>query len=238
MKNIIKYTIIIALLLVGINVTAQNPPHIQDAKRCNNFGIGYDSYRNNILWGRTSLSFIPFLKNRTDSRVDFGETNAHISDTLGNLLFYTNGVMIADKTHQVMQGCDTLNPGLYATNQYTDGWGYRAPQGAVILPKPNNPNEYYVFHIRIHGDYVGEGLYYTAVDMSGNNGLGGVTSLRNPIFQGDSMCLRLNVCRHANGRDWWLIAKRYRSDTYLKILIDPQGVHNLGWQVSPTAYSS
>ncbi|MBK6640365.1 MAG: hypothetical protein IPG39_03600 [Bacteroidetes bacterium] len=35
---------------------------------------------------------------------------------------------------------------------------------------------------------------------------------------------RLTTCKHANGRDWWLISHKYRSNIYYKFLITPDTI--------------
>jgi len=58
-------------------------------------------------------------------------SSAAISDTDGNLLFYTNGRYIWNKNHQQMEG------------GYAYFWG--GTQSAIIFPKPQTDNIYYVF---------------------------------------------------------------------------------------------
>jgi hypothetical protein len=40
--------------------------------------------------------------------------------------------------------------------------------------------------------------------MTLDNGLGAVVSKNNILFS-DSLTMNLFACRHANGRDWWLM---------------------------------
>lgn len=65
-----------------------------------------------------------------DTGMDFNFTDASICDAEGNLLFYTNGIYIADATHDVMENGDSINnAGL--TYLYEDT-GLPVPQGALI----------------------------------------------------------------------------------------------------------
>jgi hypothetical protein len=227
-----KTILIIYFVLLTQITFAQSPPHIQDAKRCNNWGMGYGGNSNPAFITRTSLKIIPFQQKARSTQVDFWETNSHISDTLGNLLFYTNGIMIADTTHHNLMGSDTLNPGYWASN-WIDG--YRLSQGTLILPFPNQPNLYYVFHTRTPNNTaysLAEGIYYTIVDMNGNNGLGEVVSLRNPIIQNSVFSPRITACRHANGRDWWILIRALNTDAYATMLLSPQGVSSPVWHTA------
>ena len=65
--------------------------------------------------------------------MEFNHTHANISDAQGNLLFYTNGVFIADATNDTMQNGSGINPGAYS-NLVPDG--HLLPQSALILKKP------------------------------------------------------------------------------------------------------
>ena len=160
--------------------------------------------------------------------------SATIIDSLGNLVCYTNGVFLYDRNNVRMR-YDTLNPGYYARGQYPSIC-YNFPQTALILAKPNNPNEYYLFHERIadpsnFNGYFGEGFYYTVVDARLRNGLGGVRSWRNLIVRDTLEVCKINAVRHANGRDWWITAWHIGLDKYRLCLLDPTGVHDLGWKV-------
>lgn len=63
-----------------------------------------------------------------------------ISDTDGNLLFYTDGRTVWDRNHQVMPNGDYFNgTGLLGDPSST--------QSGIIIPKKNNPNIYYVFTV-------------------------------------------------------------------------------------------
>ena len=109
-------------------------------------------------------------------------TVASICDSSGNLLFYTNGAWIANYTHEMMENGDSLNPGVITWQSY-DG-GLRVAQSHIILPMPDHPGRYYLFHERLE-DHPVLGLavnpcYYSLIDMNANNGLGKV--LEKNIF--------------------------------------------------------
>ncbi len=78
-----------------------------------------------------------------DREIDFFRTNANITDTAGNLLFSTNGAYIANATGDTMLNGAGLNPAWY-TSLYPNG--LHIGQGSLILPKPDHPGTYYLFH--------------------------------------------------------------------------------------------
>jgi Secretion system C-terminal sorting domain len=146
---------------------------------------------------------------------------ASISDTNGNLLFYCynttgltdyGGIIINYINDTIQNGSGLDGQSFY--NQF------------VIVPFPSVTNKYYIFH---SGAYSSNGLYYSIVDMSQNNGLGSVIQKNvslNITRVGD--CLQ--AIKHANGRDWWMMAK-YSSQVapnqynrFYVFLISPLGI--------------
>jgi gliding motility-associated-like protein len=115
----------------------------------------------------------------TDGRLNTLEGCASISDRSGNLLFYTDGVTVFNRNHQVMANGSGLHGDFSST------------QSAIILPKPNDPNIYYIFtvdephHLNADGDSqtfdpqgddVNHGLNYSVVDMRLSGGNGAIVS--------------------------------------------------------------
>ena len=150
-------------------------------------------------------------------------TNASISDSLGNLLFYTNGCYIANAEHEMMENGDSLNPGQVHEDQCDHG--YTAREGVLIIPKPGSLTEFFLFHLREvytteNGFSVrGIPLYYTTVDMTYNNGLGKVTQ-KNQILINDTIQIgNLNAIRHENGTDWWVINLHEEDGAFYSLLV-------------------
>ena len=157
--------------------------------------------------------------------MSFFITNASISDTAGNLLFYTNGNYIDNSIYSRMSNSTAFNPSLTADTTL----GLNMPQGVIIIPKPGNQFQYYVFHINyeyffLNGDHFQPlELRYTLVDMRMNNGRGDVDTNYKTIKVIDDTLGngRLAACKHANGRDWWIISHQYNSNLFYKVLVTP-----------------
>ncbi|MCB9338864.1 MAG: hypothetical protein H6577_12115 [Lewinellaceae bacterium] len=153
-----------------------------------------------------------------DRELNMGATMASICDSTGNLLFYTNGIQIANFEHQIMENGDSLNPGSIANANYTQG--YTLVQSEVILPMPGNSNLYYLFHLRIdHNNIVGlyrNTLFYSKVDMNANNGRGKMAE-KNQVMLDVTDERRfgiLTAVKHANGRDWWIWVTEHGLNNY------------------------
>ena len=188
--------------------------------------------------------FYPNSPNRRHFAIDFNEeppatyqedrelnidaTVASMCDSTGNLLFYTNGIQIANFDHEVMENGDSLNPGSIANSWYNSG--YPAVQSEIILPWPNQINKYFLFHLAV--EYVQSMglsrtvLYSTLVDMAANGGAGAVLekniALHEPVGRRFGI---LSAAKHANGRDWWIFVTERSYNNYFCFLLDPEGVH-------------
>jgi hypothetical protein len=53
--------------------------------------------------------------------MEFKGTVVNVTDSLGQLLFYSNGAWIANRNHQQMLNGDSLNPSFYTNNNYVRG---------------------------------------------------------------------------------------------------------------------
>jgi len=71
-------------------------------------------------------------------------------------------------------------------------------------------------------------LTAAVIDMSKNNGLGRVVNRKIPVVHDTLILGNLQAVRHANGGDWWIINFKRGSNKYYRVLIDPEGIHNLG----------
>ena len=99
-----------------------------------------------------------------DGQLNTFEGCATISDSFGNLLFYTDGITVYTKNHLVMEN---------GTNLYGDP---SSTQSAIIVPKPQDPDKLYIFTVDTsvsEGD-PNFGLNYSLVDMTLNDGNGAV----------------------------------------------------------------
>jgi hypothetical protein len=161
--------------------------------------------------------------------VNYQRTVANICDQGGSLLFSTNGLIVANALGDTMLNGSGLNPGNYADNS---PYGLLIVQGALILPRPDAPSEYYIFHMTVDDEVVinAEQLYLTTIDMSLDGGLGGVVSKNQVILSDDLNLGYLTAVRHANGRDWWIFCHKLNTNLYYRWLATPQGVSLDGTQ--------
>jgi len=164
----------------------------------------------------------------TSAEMSFLSTNACISDQNGQLLFYTNGISVRNGSHQIMTNGSNIGD-----NDDPDIGVVGLPmiQGALILPFPEHPHQYVLFHqaMFVEGDYLGaRPLYYSVIDMSSQGGAGAVVQ-NSAILSNDTLEYgKMAATRHANGRDWWVAVPRLSDGSLFMYLLGPDGVTNTG----------
>ncbi len=194
------------------------------AQKENNIWVG----GNNV--GIDFNSGSPVVFDRTDND-RFWRTNTSICDKDGNLLFYSNGYRVYNRHFQIMQGGNDLNIGDY------ESWGYNllsVDDGAAIIPIPGDSNKYYLFHTDLNlinfdtfqNQLMPTHLFYDVIDMNLDGGLGGIVSgQKDLIILSDTLTLDgFKIIKHANGRDYWLVTHEAGNKSYLRFLIDVNGI--------------
>jgi hypothetical protein len=224
-----KYFLLL-ILLYPFLVFSQNPKHDYV------WLFGYDSNPDTTFFGGTKIDFNGgqpdiFYENR---EMEFDITDASICDIAGNLLFYTNGIYIANAEDEVMENGDGLNPDIF-TYSWVD-IGYPLYQGALILPHPDSSHLYYLIHEeRTGANFEGHltlipHVLCTKVDMTLDNGLGAVTE-KNQVILTDTLDYgKITSTKHANGKDWWILIPEFESNAYYRLLLTSEGVEVVGKQ--------
>lgn len=195
------------------------------AQGLNNLWMGGYGSQWGLPWGSTNIDFGSGSANiyYVDREMDFARTAANITDSNGNLLFSTNGYYIADAFGDTMQNGTGLNPSWY-TSLYPDG--LHLSQADLILPKPDDPDIFYLFHGTVDDppNLTAQYLYLTIIDMSQNGGLGTVTNKNEVLISDDLNIGRITSVRHANGQDWWVFCHKANSSEYYRLLVTPNGI--------------
>ena len=170
----------------------------QDYKRTQNWYFG-DS---------AGLSFATDPPTPLSGALKTWEGCSVISDTSGNLLFYTNGIKVWNKNHQVMENGDSLNAHQSST------------QATLIVPWPENDSLFYVFTTDAVGQF--NGLQYSLVNIKENSGLGKV--IKKNILLQTPVSEKLAGTKHLNGKDYWLVARGYTNNNFYSYLINKNGL--------------
>ena len=145
----------------------------------------------------------------TDGQLVTQEGCATIADTTGKLLFYTDGITIYNRVHQIMSN----GSGLMGHSSTT--------QSATIVPKPGSSSLFYVFTIDASAGV--NGFRYSIVDISLDGGLGAVTTDKNVLIYTPS-CEKISIVKHANNKDFWIITHGFDSDLFYVHLLTSSGL--------------
>ncbi len=176
--------------------------------------------------GGINIDFSSGLRNiyTTPRNLNFLTTSLTHCNEMGNVLFYSNGVYIANALNDTMMNGSGLSPSYY-TNVV--GWnGLFIPQAALAIPWPDSPSKYFLFHNTVDDSVAYSYIqYYTEIDMSLDGGLGAVVSKNNVLVSDTLMYGHLTAVKHANGRDWWVVFHGGKNDRYYIYLIDPRGIN-------------
>lgn len=148
-----------------------------------------------------------------DSSLDSNNIGtASISDCNGTLLFYTNGLSVYTRNHQLMDGATNLIFG----NNFNN---------VTIIKKPGNNNLYYIITFNNKGemsevDYYG--VYYHIVDMDQNAGYGKI--IQKNIMLTVNGSYKLAVAKKKDSEEIWLISFNFSDKQFDVYLITETGV--------------
>jgi gliding motility-associated-like protein len=145
------------------------------------------------------------------------ESSSVASDEDGKLLFYSNGVTIWNKNHQVMPN----GSGLLGHNSTTQ---------TLIVPQPGSNTIFYVFTASPQGagescdqEYLAKpGFRFSIVDLSKENGLGDVTE-KNMLLT-SSTTEKIAATIHRNGKDIWIVMHEVGTNIFHAYLLSARGL--------------
>ncbi len=164
-----------------------------------------------------------------------GYSSASISDAAGNLQFYyatsfsssfNNPDSIYNRNHQAMPN--------------GHGFNSQANNNNLIIPWPGQ-QKYYLFAgiIEIFSSRFINKNGYSVIDITLNNGLGDVTSVKN-VALNDSSFYAMAAVKHRNNRDYWVIYQKNPVGAFYSYLISPAGLDTVpvisNVQINPPSY--
>ncbi|PWH83021.1 hypothetical protein DIS18_00240 [Algibacter marinivivus] len=152
-----------------------------------------------------------------NGKINTREGCASISDSNGQLLFYTDGTTVYNNSHNIMANGD----GLLGDESST--------QSAIVVPKPNDSDIYYIF--TVGSNQTDTGLNYSIVDVSANVGDGEVRNKNTNLL---SQCAEKisAVVKDCDTKSIWVITLANSSgigstnfDTFFAYEINDLGVN-------------
>ncbi|HZV70212.1 MAG TPA: T9SS type A sorting domain-containing protein [Saprospiraceae bacterium] len=149
------------------------------------------------------------------------EADAILSSSNGKLMAYSNGCNILNSQHSVMVRGDSIAYGYIWEDHCL--FGYPGTQNRLLIPWPGDTTRAILFHMKTDDNFVTNYLLFSILDFNEKNPLGQVVEkdhfLADAKFSG-----LITACKHANGRDWWIIMPEGKTNRFFIILLDPSGV--------------
>jgi len=165
----------------------------------------------------------------SDSRMATYEASTIVSDSAGNLLFYSNGELAWDRNHDLMAGLLPFNINrLLGSNSETQ---------ILSLEHPGQEGRFYIFYMETV-DNVNNNpaldtnriFFFAVMDINAYGGLGDVVSKNNPLFAKSTE--KVAATRHCNGEDWWIVTQSSGSNQFWVWLLTQNGL-----SLNPQIYS-
>lgn len=190
-----KKKLIIAFLILSTQIYSQNSGNIWYFGE--NAGLNFSTNPPTVL---------------TDGLTFCREGVATVSDSSGLLVFYTDGVTVWNKNHAVMNNGNNLQGHTSSTHS------------ATVVKQPGTNSNYYIFTTP-DKDVSSTGFRYTVVDMSLNNGLGGVvTGAKNILIDNNTS---EKVCILQIHKDTaWIIHHQWNNNTFNAYPLTSQGLQS------------
>jgi gliding motility-associated-like protein len=149
---------------------------------------------------------------------------AVMADSNGNVLFYTDGNKVYDRSAHVMPNGDGLHGFV----------GYTMP--VLIVPKPGSDSIYYIFTTHRPKQNANDpqtvyGLEYNEVNMNRNGGLGDITR-KNKVLLDPEVSSKLTAAKNSNGTDYWVVAHKFNSSEFCSFAVTSNGVDTNNYKSS------
>ena len=169
-----------------------------------------------VIGEYAGLDFNPGEPVVFSSQVNTRFSPVSISDrTTGELLFYSDGLTLWNRDHEVMLNGNDIN-----------GSAPRFFQHCIAVPLPSDPSRYYLFTLAAStGEQLYHRLFYSVIDMSLDNGRGGVVEpLKNVDADMTLLAAKITAIPHANDKDYWLVTHSAVGNEFYVNLVTEAGI--------------
>lgn len=129
--------------------------------------------------------------NLPSCRLSTSEGCSSMSDSLGNLLLYSDGINVFNANHLLMPNGDSLHGCESST------------QAALIVKHPSSDHLYYVFTTDCNENNGEYGLSYSVVDMALDGGLGDVVEKNTLLLAGCDE--KLTATYNSTSTGYWIV---------------------------------
>ena len=204
----------------------------------NQWALGYKSNRTeNRFFYRFDgpLATAPEMVLRVDDN-STGRYTASFSDSIGNILLFTNGLNIFNANGETIENGDSLHQP--TALQFVDLLSFSFGQSAFFLQDPSDKSLIHLISMN-YGEhpamiasypYTGSALMVHTIKMGADEAV--VLEKNKVLLFGNLMAP--TACRHANGRDWWIMVSDADNNLQYRVLLSPAGFSDVQTQVIGT----
>lgn len=161
----------------------------------------------------------------------------NITSQDGKIILYSNGNKVFNSNHELIDNADSLNYNSFWNSSIGDRSYFGCqligsyPRSLMAFQSPANPNQYYLVSTIMNYDSLAQTQWlrfhrvvYSIIDMSLNGGRGKMIVKEKLLLNGD-FSHALSACRHANGKDWWIVSRGYQdTNCYYFYKLDKDGI--------------
>ncbi len=152
-----------------------------------------------------------------DGQLSTSEGCATICDPSGNLLFYTDGIVVYNAIHSIMTNSLNSSPGGDLNGSSS------ATQSGVIVPVPQSTQFYVIFTVDAN---VGSGgCCFSVVNMNAAGGYGNVILANKNSLLFNPTSEKITAVNHATSSNIWVITHPWNSGEFWVYSVTPTGVN-------------
>jgi PKD repeat protein len=160
-----------------------------------------------------------------NSQYSISLTMTFMSNFDGKAAFYSNGCTIQNSNHELIENGESLLQNDYFCNELAGNMNF--PHSAGVTLPGFSPDNYIMFSLNMATPLMPQPCQNSRIvthyiDMSANQGKGKVTQKDQLLLEG---CFQEPTAnRHANGRDWWILAGDNQQGKFYRWLFTPLGL--------------
>ena len=172
----------------------------------------------------------PVVKNY-DTRTGFYFADASFSDSLGKLMYYTNGCEVRGGDGYVIENGGPLNPPGYIQDHFCVGSSLdgtaTGPQSLIFLPRPGSDTLVDMFY------YIDSLVFQPTVRifslplsrMTISTKSNKAISVNERLFEADTLFTSgLTAVKHSNNVDWWVIGRYNNNNKFWRIRLSSDAI--------------
>lgn len=148
-----------------------------------------------------------------DGAMNHIEGCSTICDSVGNLLFYTDGQKIWNKLHSVMPNGNNLMGHNSAT------------QSSIIVPQPGNANLFFVFTVDAAENQLSNGLRYSIVNLTLDGGNGDVVTTSKNLLLHTPVPEKITAILDTYETGYWVLSHEWGSNAFLAYHLTSTGLN-------------